>query len=219
MARMARLVVPNYPHHVTQRGNRRQPVFFGEDDYRAYLALMQDACELAETAVLAYCLMPNHVHFIMVPRHDDGLRGAIAEAHRRYTRRINFREHWRGHLWQERFHSFVMDEAHLAAAVPYVELNPVRARLCDRADQWRWSSARARFADHCDPLVDTDLLARLLPGCGSAESGSEGPTREAIRLHTRTGRPLGSEDFIDHLESVTGQTLRPGRPGPKPKAG
>ena len=219
MARMARLVVPNHPHHVTQRGNRRQSVFFGDDDYRAYLALTQDACERAETAVLAYCLMPNHVHLIMVPRHEDGLRGAIAEAHRRYTRRVNFREHWRGHLWQERFHSFVMDEQHLAAAVPYVELNPVRARLCDYADQWPWSSARARIAGKRDPLLDADLLERILPGRGVGESSPAEPTCEAIRLHTRTGRPLGSEGFVDRLESITGRTLRPARPGPKPKAG
>jgi len=218
MARIARLVVPNHPHHVTQRGNRRQPVFFGDDDYLVYLALMQDACKRAETAVLAYCLMPNHVHLIMVPRHEDGLRGAIAEAHRRYTRRINFRQGWRGHLWQERFHSLVMDEKHLAAAVPYVELNPVRARLCDRAEQWRWSSARARIAGERDPLVNADLLERLLPGYG-IESDPKEPTYEAIRLHTRTGRPLGSERFIDGLEAVTGRTLRPGLPGPKPKAG
>lgn len=219
MARMARLVVPNHPHHVTQRGNRRQPVFFLDDDYRAYFALIQDACERAETAVLAYCLMPNHVHFIMVPRHEDGLRGAIAEAHRRYTRRVNFRQQWRGHLWQERFHSVVMDERHLAAAVPYVELNPVRARLCDRADQWRWSSARARIAGDHDPLVDPDLLERLLPGCGVVEPDPEESTCETIRLHTRTGRPLGSEGFMERLESITGRTLRPARPGPKPKIG
>lgn len=219
MARMARLVVPNYPHHVTQRGNRRQPVFFSDDDYRAYLALIRDACERAGTAVLAYCLMPNHVHLIMVPRHENGLRGAIAEAHRRYSRRVNFREDWRGHLWQERFHSFVMDEKHLAAAVPYVELNPVRARLCDRPGQWRWSSARARIAGDRDPLVDANLLELLLPGYGLVESAPEEPVRETFRLHTRTGRPLGSEVFIDQLESMTGRILRPARPGPKPKAG
>lgn len=217
MARMARLVVPSLPHHVTQRGNRRQPVFFFDDDYRAYLALMQEACARADTAVLAYCLMPNHVHLIMVPRHEDGLRGAIGEAHRRYTRRVNFRQHWRGHLWQERFHSVVMDERHLAAAVPYVELNPVRARLCDRADQWRWSSARARIAGERDPLVDTDLLECLLPGYGVVETSE--PACEAIRQHTRTGRPLGSEGFMDRLESITGRTLWPARPGPKPKVG
>lgn len=138
MARMARLVVPDHPHHVTQRGNRRQPVFFGDDDYRAYLDLLRDACDAAQTTVLAYCLMPNHVHFLMVPSHEDGLRSSIAEAHRRYTRRISFREGWRGHLWQGRFGSVVMDEAHLAAAAPYVECNPVRAGLCERASEWPW---------------------------------------------------------------------------------
>ena len=111
MARTARLVVPGYPHHVTQRGNRDLPVFFGEDDYRAYQALLAEWCARAGTEVWAYCLMPNHVHLVMVPSHADGLRAALGEAHRRYTRRINLRQEWSGHLWQGRFASFPMDES------------------------------------------------------------------------------------------------------------
>lgn len=215
MARMARVVAPHYPHHVTQRGNRRQAVFFGDGDYGAYLDLMHGACVKAETAVLAYCLMPNHVHLILVPRHEDGLRGAIAEAHRRYTRLVNFREGWRGHLWQERFHSFVMDEAHLAAAIPYVEQNPVRAGLCERAEDWRWSSARARFGYENDPMIDTVLFEELLPDSCAPGSGVAERTYEAIRQHTRTGRPLGTDAFVDGLEALTGRSLKPRPPGPK----
>lgn len=214
MARMARVVVPQYPHHVTQRGNRRQLVFFGEEDCQSYIALLQEACDRSATGILAYCLMPNHVHLIMVPRHEDGLRAAIAEAHRRYTRRVNFREGWRGHLWQERFHSVVMDEMHLAAAIPYVEENPVRAGLCDRAEQWPWSSARARLLGDADPLLAPELLESMLPACDTSECRIGEETHETLRLHTRTGRPLGSDGFVDRIESMTGRALRPGRPGP-----
>ena len=129
MSRIARVVAAGIPHHVTQRGNRRQPTFFGDDDYHAYLELMAQWCRRCGVAIWAYCLMPNHVHLIAVPKSEDSLRRGIGEAHRRYTRRVNFREGWRGHLWQGRFASFVLDEDYLLAATRYVELNPVRARL------------------------------------------------------------------------------------------
>ena len=128
MARLARFVVPGLPHHITQRGNRRQQTFFCDEDYAAYVELMADWCQERGVEIWAYCLMPNHIHLIAVPQSEDGLGRAIGEAHRRYTRRINFREKWRGYLWQGRFASFVMDEPHLLAAARYVELNPVRGR-------------------------------------------------------------------------------------------
>ncbi len=113
MARLARVVAAGLPHHVTQRGNRRQSVFFRDDDYRAYASLLAEGCARFGVAVWGYCLMPNHVHLILVPRDAAGLRAALGEAHRRYTRRVNFREGWRGHLWQGRFASVAMAEAHL----------------------------------------------------------------------------------------------------------
>ena len=115
--RLARLVIAGLPHHITQRGNRRQQTFFNDGDYAAYLELMADWCREEGVAIWSYCLMmPNHVHLIAVPAVEVGLRRAIGEAHRRYTRRINFREKWRGYLWQGRFASFVMDGPHLLAA-------------------------------------------------------------------------------------------------------
>ena len=129
MARLARVVVPGLPHHITQRGNRRQQTFFRPEDYALYLELMGQWYGEHGVQVWAYCLIPNHVHLIAVPHSADGLRRAIGEAHRRYTRQINFREGWRGHLWQGRFASFVMDEPYLLATARYVELNPVRAGL------------------------------------------------------------------------------------------
>jgi len=216
---MARLVVPHHPHHLTQRGNRRQPVFYSDEDYRAYLALVRDACDAARTSVLSYCLMPNHVHFLLVPDDADGLRGAIAEAHRRYTRRVNFREGWRGHLWQGRFGSVVMDEAHLAAAIPYVELNPVRAGLCACASDWPWSSAGSYELDARGPLVDREMLEWLLPKYDSREVMPAEGEADAIRQHTRTGRPLGDESFIGRLEAISGRALKPRPPGPRPGTG
>jgi len=117
MARWARVVVPFVPHHVTQRGTRRQTVFFRDEDYEAYLRLMREWCDREAVAVWAYCLMPNHVHLVVVPETETGLARAIGEAHRRYTRAVNFREGWRGYLMQGRFASCPMDEDYLLAAV------------------------------------------------------------------------------------------------------
>lgn len=149
MTRLARVVVPGIPHHVTQRGNRRLDTFLCDGDYEFYIALMADHCRDNGVDVWAYCLMPNHVHLVLAPEDADGLRRTLAGAHRQYARMVNDREGWRGHLWQERFHSFPMDEAHLLMAVRYIELNPVRAGLTRRASEWRWSSARARCANSC----------------------------------------------------------------------
>lgn len=218
MPRMARVVVPQHPHHVTQRGNRRQAVFLHANDWTAYLALIASSCARAGTRVLAYCLMPNHVHFVMVPAHEDGLRAALADAHHRYSRRVNAREGWRGHLWQERFHSFVMDEPHLRAALPYVEENPVRAGLCAAAAEWPWSSASEHGRGAQTGLVDWQLRGRLVGTVRSSESGERAPSEERIRLHTRTGRPLGSDAFVGRLEAATGRGLRPKKRGRKPRA-
>ncbi len=106
MARMARVVVPDYPHHATQRGNRRQKTFFCDEDYRYCIELIAEYSKQSATDVWAYCLLPNHVHIVRIPKQEDGLRATPGEAHRRYTRHINFRKAWRGHLWPERFHSF-----------------------------------------------------------------------------------------------------------------
>ena len=162
MARLARIVVPGVPHHVTQRGNRRQPTFFEEGDYQEYLVFMGEWCRRKGVSVWAYCLMPNHVHLIVVPETEDSLNRAIGEAHRRYTRYINFRKGWSGCLWQGRFASYPMDEPHLLMAARYVELNPVCAGLAVRPEEYPWSSARAHFSGENDQLVVTSpLLERV----------------------------------------------------------
>ena len=223
MARLARVVAPGYPHHVTQRGNRRQATFFSDDDYRSYLELMAEWCTRCGVEVWAYCLMPNHVHLVAVPSTSGGLASAIGEAHRRYTRRVNLREDWRGHLWQGRFASYVMDEENLLAAVRYVEMNPVRARLCRKPWRWRWSSAAAHVAGRDDVLVKARPMLEL--GLGKAadwrayldlETPEE--TIRRLRLHERTGRALGSDGFVGKRERALGRRLRPGRPG-RPRSG
>jgi putative transposase len=219
MARLARVVVEGLPHHVTQRGNRRQRVFFDETDYAAYRALLAEGCAAAGVEVWAYCLMPNHVHLILVPGEAGALRAALAEAHRRYSRRINFREGWRGYLWQGRFASAPMDEDHLLAAARYVELNPVRARLCAEAADWPWSSARAHLAGKDDGVARVSpLLERVGPWAEFLSQGLGAERHSAIQAAERTGRPLGGADFVAALERRLARPLSRRKPGPKPKA-
>ena len=189
MPRPARLVLPGLPHHVTQRGNARDRTFFGPDDYRLYLGLLRGACRKSGTAVWAWCLMPNHVHLILVPAGEDGLRATLAPLHTRYAQEINRREGRCGHLWQGRFASFPMDDAHLHACLRYVELNPVRARLADRPEDWPWSSARAHLGLAGDGL--TDLAAtggRVRDWRAFLDEGLDEDDREAIRAAERSGR-------------------------------
>ncbi|MFZ1415882.1 MAG: transposase [Defluviicoccus sp.] len=216
MARLARVVAAGVPHHITQRGNRRQQTFFSEADYSHYRRLMAEWCARLDVAIWAYCLMPNHVHLIAVPAADDGLRRAIGEAHRRYSRQVNFRQGWRGYLWQGRFASFPVDGDHLLAAARYIELNPVRAGLVSAPEDWPWSSARAHLAASDDelartkPLLDTVGDWRALISIEPDED-----EMEVIRRHERTGRPLGDEAFVERLEDSLGRPLRPRKPGPK----
>ncbi len=218
MARIARVVAPGVPHHITQRGNRRQETFFFDADYDAYVELMAEWCAARGVEVWAYCLMPNHVHLIAVPESEDGLRRAIGEAHRRYTRMVNFRERWRGHLWQGRFASFPMDAAHTYRCARYVELNPVRAGLVNRPRDWRWSSARAHLTGKDDKLARVKPLLDMAGDWREFLSGgAEAGLAQAIRRHERTGRPLGDDGFVEGLEKRLGRVLRRQRPGPKPR--
>ncbi len=146
------------------------------------------------------------------------LRAALGEAHRRYTRLVNFREGWRGYLWQGRFASCPMDEAHLLAGARYVELNPVRARLVARAEDWRWSSARAHLAGQDDALVNVRPLLALVPDWPRfLAKDLEDADRDIIRAGERTGRPLGSKRFVTQLEERLDRVLARRRPGPKAK--
>jgi putative transposase len=189
MPRAPRLVVPHLPHHVTQRGNRRQPTFFSDADYALYLSLLRFWSAKTDTKVWAWCLMPNHVHLILVPAKEDGLRAVLAPVHTRYTAQINRREGWRGHLWQGRFASFPMDEAHVHACLRYVELNPVRAGLVARAVDWRWSSARAHLGLAGDGLTDAAAgRARVDDWRSFLDQGLGESHHKAIRAAEASGR-------------------------------
>ena len=162
--------------------------------------------------------MPNHVHLIAVPADESGLTKAIGEAHRRYTRYINFREGWRGYLWQGRFSSYAMDQQHLIAAARYVELNPVRAGIVKNPEDYRWSSAKAHISHKDDDLVKAEPLLHIVPNWeGLLASGLPEADKDSIKRHGKTGRPLGNEDFLDTVEKMTGRKVRLQKPGPKPK--
>ena len=213
MARMARIVAAGAAHHITQRGNRRQQVFFSDDDYRAYLGLLREWSDKEGLAIWAYCLMPNHVHIIGVPATENSLHRVLKETHRRYSCRVNSRENWRGYLWQGRFASFPLDEEHGIKAIRHVELNPVRARLVARPQDWRWCSAAAHLTGTPDPLLASGPEVYITDW----QSYLEESEAERFRRHERTGRPLGTEDFIRGLECTYGRTLLPQKRGPRLK--
>ncbi len=218
MPRIARIIAEGYPHHVTQRGNRKLQTFFCDEDYEAYLQLLSEWLTKRDVSVWAYCLMPNHVHLIVVPRTEDGFRRGIGEAHRRYTRRINFRQGWRGHLWQGRFASYPLDNNHLLAASRYIERNPTAAGLAEKPWDYPWSSARAHIEGRDDILVRTKPLLEMVDDWQNWIS--QETTKEMIKhfqQHERTGRPLGDDSFVDELEMITGRELKIKKAGRKKK--
>ena len=219
MARLARIVVPGCPHHVTARGNRREPIFVEDGDQDIYLDMLAEQMRKAAVEVWAYCLMPNHVHLILCPGVEDGLARALGGAHRRWANFVNARGRWRGHLFDGRFASVAMDERHLLAAVRYVALNPVRARLVRRASDWAWSSVRAHLAGEDDGLVRVrPVLDRVERFADLIESDAEDPAFAVLRAAEQTGRPLGAPDFVADLERRLGRPIARRAPGRKPAA-
>jgi putative transposase len=220
MPRLARLVVPDVPHHVTQRGNRGERTFFSDDDYALYVDLLKECSARAGTQVWAWCLLPTHVHLILVPGGDDGLRAALGEVHRRYTRHVNARQGWRGHLWQDRFASFPVDEEWVLTCARYVELSPIRAQLVERPEQWRWSSARAHLGLAEDGITETGpLLDAVADWRGFLDAGIADADRDTIRGRERTGYALGSDSFLSRISATVGRSVAPrprGRPALAP---
>ena len=219
MARLARVVFPGVPHHVTQRGNGGARTFFGDDDYAFYRDLLSLHCREAGVEVWAWVLMPNHVHLILNPADPDGLRRALAKVHRQYAGRVHARQKKTGHFWQGRFGAVAMDEAHLAAALRYVALNPVRARLVERAQDWCWSSARAHLNAREDGVTLIRPALDRFPRFAELLADAERDALVApLRRSETIGRPLGDECFITRLELALKRNLRPLRRGPKPKS-
>jgi putative transposase len=217
MARLARVVIPGHPHHITQRGNGRARTFFGDADYALYRDLLAENCRAADVAVWAWCLMPNHVHLILVPSDPDGLRRALARVHRSYAGVIQARRKRSGHFWQGRFGAVAMDEQHLMAALRYVSLNPVRARLVERAQDWRWSSTSAHLRGKDDGLTALAPIRDRVPRFADLlASDPEQDLFGQLRAAESIGRPLGDDRFLSRIERRTGRVLKPAKRGPKP---
>ena len=218
MSRVARIVVPGFAHHITQRGNRNMDVFERSDDHLAYLRFLKQYTEKYGLSIYAYCLMPNHIHLVAVPGDERALGKALRDTHTVYAMHFNTRTAISGHVWQGRFFSCPLDEQHLWAAVRYVERNPVAAGMVERAEQYRWSSAAA----HCGFCKD-DLLSVDFPPTGVITDWSAWlaqPDEETVTAYihqqTRTGRPCGSETFLDQLEGLLNRSVRRKKPGRKP---
>ena len=220
MPRLARTVCARVPHHITQRGNRREQVFFADGDRAAYLRWLREYAEKHDVDILAYCLMTNHIHLVAVPASDDGLHKVFKPLHMRYAQRINRARSWKGHVWQGRFFSSALDETYLWAAVRYVERNPVRARMVRRAENYAWSSAAAHCGLRDDPVLTRKLSwARQFESVGDWSAwlaeGDEPEKLGVLRRNVENGLPCGSEKFIGKLEKMAGRPLqyRPrGRP-------
>ena len=219
MPRSSRIVIEGCAHHVTQRGNNRQDVFFVDDDRRVFLDLLAEASKRFDLTVDGYCLMTNHIHLVVTPEREDSLAGALKRTNQLYAQYVNHLHGRSGHLWQDRFFSCPLDETHRWRALVYIERNPVRARLCRKPWRWQWSSAAA----HCG----SDDPSGLLDLSGWQKQMDAGRWRELLtradderqlarlRLCTSRGRPLGSDKFVAKLETFLGRRLRPlprGRP-------
>jgi putative transposase len=218
MARLARVVLPGIPHHVTQRGNGRQQTFFQDSDYALYRDLLRDHCLKAGVAVWSWVLMPNHVHLVLVPADEDGLRRALAPLHRAYAGRIHERMQRTGHFWQGRFGCVPMDEAHTLAAIVYGLMNPVRAGLAKRAIDWRWSSVHASVGRNDDLITDVAAVRERLPDLAERlAAGEEAEASERLRRAESVGRPLGDAVFMAAVERIAGRQLAPAKRGRKPR--
>lgn len=220
MARIARVVVPGLPHHIVQRGNRRQKVFFSDDDRRAYLDYLRIYAKPAGIHFWGYCLMDNHVHIIAVPDKEASFACGFSEAHRRYTRRVNFREKWRGYLWEGRFKSYPLSLTHLYVAMRYIERNPARAKIVENAWDYPWSSARAHVFKQSDSLIDDNFVVSEIKDWKTFLSEEDKQIDVSLfKAHTNNGRPFGDEQFIQKVEGLTGRVLHKQKPGPKARNG
>jgi len=209
MARYPRLVVPGLPHHVTQRGNRRQRVFRSQYDLSKYCSIADRCLYEAGVRVLAFCLMPNHVHFILVPPESDSLSKAVQRMHTSFSLYSNLAWQNCGHLWQGRFYSCALDATHLYNAIRYVEMNPVRAGLVQKPSLYRWSSARAHVFGHSSPIeLDTgSLVAALIDDWDAYLNEASGDDFSMLRDRTKTGRPCCTLDMCHRIEEETGRTV------------
>ncbi len=219
MPRMGRIVLPNYPHHVVQRGHNRQVVFAAEPDYQRYIADLRELKDVFGVKVYAYCLMTNHVHLLLAPGESImGLGQLMKALGARATRYRNRLEGRTGTLWESRFKSSVVDsDTYLLACCRYIELNPVRARMVAEASDYPWSSYRLRITNHGDSnwldidpcfveLGDTpeNRRARYVEFMRQAVPSSE---TDLIRVALQRGQLTGEACFVDEIEKIHGQRV------------
>ena len=218
MPRRARLVVTGMPHHVTQRGNYRQNVFESRRDYQRYCYWASQYALNYQVEILAYCLMTNHVHFIVVPHATDGLARFFNATHMRYSQYKNENHKRRGHLWQGRFYSSVLDGVHLLRAVRYVEQNPVRAGIVKKPGDYVWSSAREHLGVERAPVLKAAGAHKML-NIGKKEDwniflGQEDyQMADLMRQKTQKGGVIGTDEFIERLEARMGIMLKDRKAG------
>jgi len=219
MPRQSRIVIPNIPHHITQRGNYGHDIFNSDEDYKIYLDWFKEYTDKYKLDVLAYCLMSNHIHFIVVPKRKESLSRVYNTLHMRYAQYINRIREERGHLWQGRFYSCLLDEGHLYRAIRYVERNPVRAGMVNKAWEYRWSSARCHTGKDKEGII---LLSKSFD-MGKKEwmeylSESDDDMVNEIRLKTQRGLAVGTDRFIRKIENRIKRSLKylnQGRPSKK----
>ena len=219
MPRTARIAIVDEPHHITQRGNNRQGVFFVDDDRRVYLSILKEQSEKYGLEVLGWCLMTNHIHLIARPKTEESLAKALGRTHLRYTQYVNYLHKRSGHLWQNRFFSCPLGREHFWKALRYIEQNPVRAKMVRRAWRYEWSSAAAHLSgDDPSELLNMSYWKKISSQMDWRQVLTQAQSEEEIekiRLNTHTGRPLGSDSFISKLEKMLNKRLRPlpvGRP-------
>jgi putative transposase len=217
MPRKRRDFIPGFAYHVTQRGNRKADTFFDDTDRHVYMRLLAKNCKAEKVRIWSYSLMDNHVHHIAVPEREDSLSRAFQGIHGSFANYFNVRHLKTGHLWQGRFKACLLDEAHLWNAVRYVERNPVRAGLVERAEDYRWSSAAAHCGRRPDPILSDDLpLIGVVSDWASWLSIEEKKEDlEFISSRARMNRPCASDEFVRKLEAQFGISLLPKKPGPK----
>ena len=217
MPRIARIIAPGHPHHITQRGNNRTTVFFDDEDRQNYLKLLIGYARKHEFQIWAYCLMDNHVHLLAVPGTETALAQGIGLTNQVYTQYLNRKLSQSGRIWQNRFFSCVVDsERYLWTVARYIERNPLKVGLAERAEDYRWSSAKAHLRGTDDSVLGTSFTW-IDPSERAAYAefvlADDEAMDDKIRKATRTGRPFGSESFINMLEFKLKRGLRPQKAG------
>jgi putative transposase len=214
MPRIARVVAEGYPHHIIQRGNNRQNVFFDSEDRVFYLELLKKYSKECGNSVHAYCLMENHVHMLLTPERQDSLAKAMQKLSLRFTQHINRKFNRTGRLWECRYFSAIVDkETYLWSVLRYIEKNPVRAKLVERPAQYKWSSANNPYKKEIvTPILDEHEQQEYINFLNKPEDEIQ---IQLIRNKTYSGKPIGSTVFVNHIEKILERDLdtRPkGRP-------